>query len=74
MWFSLFKKTLQKNVLLSQLVLACGRGLRWVQGAAGQVRHLCFYLARTGLEEVDLILQGLQLLNTYQNVFLSYII
>lgn len=44
MWFSLFKKTLQKNVLPSQLVPACGRGLRWVQGAAGQVRHLFVFI------------------------------
>lgn len=52
------------------------RGLRWVRGAAGWVRELfvCFYLAEVSLEEVDLILPGLQLSNAYQNVFLSYII
>ena len=60
-------------------VLACPssmRGLRWVRGAADWVRELfvCFHLAELSLEEVDLILPGLQLSNAYQNVFLSYII
>lgn len=46
------------------------------RGAAGRVRELalCFYPAEMSLEEVDLILPGLQLSNAYQNVFLSYII
>lgn len=35
---------------------------------------LRFYLAEMSLEEVDLILPGLQLSNAYQNVFPSYII
>lgn len=43
---------------------------------ADRVRELfvCFHQAELSLEEVDLILPGLQLSNAYQNVFLSYII
>lgn len=68
------KKKLQKDVLLSWLVSLLGGDRDGYKGHLVSSGALCFYQAEIGLKEVDLILQGLQLLNAYQNVFLSYII